>query len=374
MRLRNAFLILLAAAVGTTACDTDTDDIRPDNSYEVPSTYDFTNVSYTGQTNRLDMLEELTVYMKTAHAPGGATLSEQTLLDMYSNSNAPFSTAELNNSGKDLRSKTLATEQANFDAYLSALASASRFTDSTAAPGQSGIITTNDGQKHYLLNENGVELLQIVEKGLMGACFYYQGSAVYLGEGKMNVDNETVTPGEGTAMEHHWDEAFGYLGVPTDFPANTSGIRFWGKYINGRDDLLNISTPLMNGMIVGRAAISNKDLEVRDAQIPLVRENWELGVAGTALHYLNVGLNNLNTDPAVAYHGLSEAIAFIMGLKYGPSDKITSAQVDALLVQLGGSTDPLQANLYNLDETTIESVRDNLANYFPSTVSVKGQL
>lgn len=372
MKLRNAFLILLAALVGTTACKKE-DTVEP-SGYTAPETYNFENVSYSGQTDRLDMLEEMTVYMKTAHAPGGAQLNQQTLLDMYSNSDNPFTDADLNASSKDLRSKTLSTEQLNFDQYLSALASSSRFTDSTASAGQAGIMTTNNGQKHYLLNGNGVELLQIVEKGLMGACFYYQGSAVYLGDGKMNVDNETVVPGEGTAMEHHWDEAFGYLGVPTDFPTNTNGIRFWGKYINGRDGLLGLNDKIMDAMILGRTAISNKDLDTRDEQIPAVRENWELASVGTALHYLNVGLANVNTDPAVAHHALSEAIAFIMGLKYGPSNKITTSEVDALLIQLAGSADPLQAILYGLDETTIESVRDSLANYFPSTVAVKDQL
>lgn len=373
MKLRNAFLILLAAAISTTACKKDEDTVDP-NEYTVPETYNFENVSYSGQTDRLDMLEALTVYMKTAHAPGGAQLDNQTLLDMYSNSNDPFTNADLNASTKDLRSKTLSTEQANFDSYLTALASASRFTDSTASAGQAGIITTNNGQKHYLLNENGVELLQIVEKGLMGACFYYQGTAVYLGDGKMNVDNETVVPGEGTAMEHHWDEAFGYLGVPTDFPTNTTGIRFWGKYINGRDGLLGLNDEIMDAMISGRAAISNDDLATRDAQIPVVREKWELAVASTALHYLNSGLATIDTDPGVAHHALSEAIAFIMDLKYGPSNKITNAEVDALLVQLGGSADPLQAVLYGLDQTTIEQVRDGLAVYYPSTAAIKEQL
>jgi len=60
----------------------------------------------------------------------------------------------------------------------------------------------------------------------MGACLYYQATSVYMGASKMDVDNETIVPGEGTAMQHHWDEAFGYFSVPKDFPLNKSGLFF----------------------------------------------------------------------------------------------------------------------------------------------------
>ena len=57
---------------------------------QVPSTYVFTDsdgnstVSYGGQTARMDMLSEMTSYLKTANTSGGSNqLDAATLLSMY---------------------------------------------------------------------------------------------------------------------------------------------------------------------------------------------------------------------------------------------------------------------------------------------------
>ncbi len=76
----------------------------------------------------------------------------------------------------------------------------------------------------------------------MGAVFFYQATNVYFGSGKMDVDNTTAEdPAAGkyyTEMEHHFDEAFGYFGAPTDFLTNTNNLRFWAKYCDKRNDQL----------------------------------------------------------------------------------------------------------------------------------------
>jgi len=58
----------------------------------------------------------------------------------------------------------------------------------------------------------------------MGAVFYYNIAEVYTRPGKIgaSVDNIIVTPEEGTDMEHHWDEAFGYFGAPIDFSSSVT--------------------------------------------------------------------------------------------------------------------------------------------------------
>ena len=40
---------------------------------------------------------------------------------------------------------------------------------------------------------NGFEPVQLIIKGIMGSCFYYQGTSVYLSEAKMNVDNDVAS-------------------------------------------------------------------------------------------------------------------------------------------------------------------------------------
>ncbi|MGH1335857.1 MAG: DUF4856 domain-containing protein [Aureispira sp.] len=371
--MKSSILLTLGtAAVLFTACDTKTDDI----TYDVPETYNFDNVSYSGQENRLDKMAEITSYIKTAHVANASALDATKLKDMYGdNTGGHFSTTDLNASTKQLKSKTITTAQTRFDSYLDAVAVTSQSTAATAANGTAGIATNNAGDKSYLLNANGMEWAQIIEKELMGACFYYQATAVYMGAGKMDVDNETVTAGEGTTMEHHWDEAFGYFGVPKDFPTNTTGLVFWGKYVNKHEGVYPLNKKMMDAFLKGRAAISAKDMTTRDEQIEVLRKEWELVVAATSIYYLNIVKTNLTSDPAAAYHGLSEVYGFISSLQYGAgTGRITTANVETILTDLFGSSDAMLANNYNVTDAKIEAAKTSLVTYFTALSDVKDQL
>jgi hypothetical protein len=229
--------------------------------------------------------------------------------------------------------------------------------------GTAGVVTSNDGAKNYLLNDKGVELGQVIEKSLMGALLYYQSSGVYFEPGKIDTDNETVTTGKGTSMEHAFDEAFGYFGVPTDFPTNTDNVVFWGNYCNGRNDVLGSNKKIMDGFLKGRAAISAKDIVARDEAIETVRDEWELVVAGTAIHYINSGLDDFG-DIACQTQGLSEAIGFIYSLQFSPTKSITNAQIEELLTLVGGSASILDSELYNVTEANLNAAKDKLADWY----------
>lgn len=363
--------LLGSVLLGFTACDKNDDT---NNSYDIPETYNFENVDYSGQKQRLDMLAELSTYAKKANALNGPVLDAQKMRDMYSNSNTPFTNADLNASTKQLKNKTTANMQSEFDAYINTLASVSLNTGVVAANGRPGIATTNAG-KSYLLNSRGLEWIQVIEKGLMGACFYYQGTAVYLGNGKMGADNKEVTPGKGTAMEHHWDEGFGYFGVPKNFPQDKTGIRYWGKYVNKHENVYPLNKRVMNAFLKGRAAISNKDLDTRDEAIQEVRKEWELVVVATSIYYLNNAKENLGVDDAARAHQLSEAFGFISSIKWGAgTGTTTGAQIDAILTGLFGSADPRMANVYAVDAAKIKAAKTALTGYYTDLASVKDQL
>lgn len=306
MSTKNLLLLVVLFGFGlaTSSCKKD-----EEVDYDVPATYEFENVSYSGQTTRLDMLAALTTYLKTGNTQN-TVLDAQKMKDMYSNTNNQFADADLNSSDKNVKGKTADAMKDAADNWLDALATASTSTVN-ASNGVAGVVFKSNGDG-YLVNENGMELTQIIDKGLMGGCFYYQATSVYLGDTKMSADNETVEPGEGTAMEHNFDECFGYFGASTDYPSATSSARFWAKYtntVNGGVD--GISSDIMTAFLTGRAAISNDDLETRDAQIAIIQSNWEMVVAGTAIHYFNEAKGS--TDAGVIHHTLSEAYAFIMG-------------------------------------------------------------
>lgn len=348
---------LLALFVLFTSCkkDENTPPVTP--ALGVPSSYaDFTNVSYTGQQHRLAMLGEMKSYMKGA--ANGTKLDQTRLLSMFENgADAMFSQAYT----KQIKSKTFAAVQGSFTTLLTALAQESgastAATDSTA-----GIATSNDGVKKYFVNKNGLEYLQIIEKGLMGACFYYQGTSVYLGKDKLGADNETVTDGKGTDRQHHWDEAFGYFGVPKDFPTNTDGVVFWGDYCNDRNDLLN-TNKVMEGFLRGRAAIGAKNDTEMNKAVETVRTEWEKVSAGTAVHYLNSALSNFD-DKAKRLHALAEAIAFAYSLQFNSTTKINKAAYENWAKALAGSSSWTEMNINNISKDDIKAAKATLISTY----------
>lgn len=357
--MKNIVYIILATALTTASCNkngcTDPealnydDKAKKDNGtctysvLDVPETYAFTDgtnntVSYGGQTERLNQMTEMTTYMKTGNA---ATISYSALTDMFANTGGNGNGNFTFTSTKKLLDKCMSSDTSLFHDYMESLALASQSFAIAAADGQAGTLTS--GTSTYLFGANGMEYVQIIEKGLMGAVFMYQATNVYFGSDKMDVDNSTAvdaTAGEYyTAMEHHWDEAFGYFGVPVDFPTNITGIKFWGKYCNTRDAQLGCNAIMMNGFKRGRAAISQDKLEIRDDQILVIREMWEKLSAAQAVAYLEEAKTNFGVDNAKYLHVLSEAYAFIMCLKYVPLEtrEITYAQIDDLLTNTIGN-------------------------------------
>lgn len=354
-------ILFICLVIISLSCEKDDNNPSTGSEYEIPETYQFENVNYDGQLQRLSMLLEMKNYMRSANA-GGVVLDEGRLLAMYANDAANAGWQQTYQDSKQLKSKTFENEQTKIEDFIGELALASQSTI-PAVEGQPGIARSNDGAKQYLLAANGLEYAQIIEKGLMGACFYYQATAVYLGADKMGVDNSTVEPGEGTAMEHHWDEAFGYLGVPRDFPLSTDGLVFWGSYCNGRDEVLNTNERIMDAFLKGRAAISNGDLDTRDEAIGEVRRAWEEIAVGTALHYINAGIENFD-DFAVRAHVLSEAIAFIYSLQFNPEKRLSNQEVAEILMLVGGAEEFAQMNLYQISLDDLLQARDDLAEAY----------
>ena len=355
MRLLAGFCLLFCCF----ACGDD------DLGFPVPDSYRFDNVDYAAQTQTLGMLSELADYAKTA-ATSTDALNENRLATMYANQPGA-GWAGTYADEVQLRNQTFEVEQGLYDNLLIDLASATQFSaGNNAEPGRAGVVTTADGAKRYFVNANGVEYAQVIEKGLMGAAIYYQAVNEYLGADRQNVDNEEVIPGQGTAMENAWDRAFGYWGVPVDFPADKDGLLLWGKYANDRDPILGCNETMMDAFLRGRAAISAGELGVRNEALNTIRTEWERVSVATALHYLNEALTGYD-DAAVRLHALSEAAAFIYVLKFNTARNTVLDNIDGALVDLGGNRSFRQMNFYNTTRADVEQVRDNLADYYNLT-------
>ena len=361
MKITHIFLLLLTVSLMTSCEDEVTVDPTPE--LVVPTSYNFENVSYSGQQSRLAQFVEMKAYIGTSKTSGVA-LDADKLAAMYANEEGAGYSQEYT---KDLRSKTFENAQADFDALFVELAEASQSTVAGSV-GVTGVVESNDGAKSYLVGADGLDHGQLIEKGLMGACLYYQATSVYFGDDKMNVDNTTIEPGEGTEMEHHWDEAFGYFGAPIDFPVTTDGIVFWASYADQRESVLGNSQAIMDGLLKGRAAISEGRLELRDEAIIEVRKQWELISVTSALHYLNSSVTNIN-DVALRAHGLSEAIGFIYGLQFNEGKVITNEEVSEILTTIAGASNFADMDINDITVAQLESARGTLADIYGLTAS-----
>lgn len=318
-------------------------------SYDVPSTYDFDSVNYTGQTQRLAMITELVAEVKKANTIG-TSVDAQLLKNMYTNTGSPFANAELNAAtSKQLKNKVFATEQAVLETVFDEIGTLSA-SGATASNGTAGII---DGiSRDLLVDANGIEYKERVEKTLQGALIYYQIVGHYLSE-------DQIGPHLALAdRQHHWDEAFGYYGVPRDYTTTTTptGLAHIGKYANDRNALLGNATAAVKAFIKGRAALNNKDEATVTAQVAIIRENIEKGVAGTAVHYINEALANVN-DAGTFHHTMSEGYFLIKSLKYNPAKKITDAQIAELEILYG-------SNFYNATTTDLIAAKNLLSTIY----------
>ena len=328
------------------------DDGNCDYTYNVPSEYVFTDgdgnstVSYSGQTARMDMLSEMVSYLKTANNDPAVTLSATDLLAMYDNSYNGWSDADLVGNGKQLKSKTALDDagiQSMFEGWMNAAAAA-----------------TPSSNTSYLQDASGLEWTQVIEKGLMGACFASQMTSNYLA-GISSDDNTTIEDGKYyTQMEHHWDEAYGYFTDAPDYPTNGTD-RFWGKYANKSylEDNIGSATDIATAFRTGRAAIAAGNIADALAQAEIIKTETKQMVAGMALHYLNdvkAQISSGTADQSPINHSMSEALAFIFGIQFiTDNPDMSSADVMALVNQIEPSVAGFSQNTMNIN-TVIDQV------------------
>lgn len=313
---------------------------------EVPTKYEFTrngksSVSIAGQRTRIDMHSAIKAYAAKANNEEVSASKFQKLIENSGNpfttDGAFFSASELNSSGKKIWNKISASAsaksgQAEAHEYIKGLFDElerlSKVRTTVAAKGVAGMA----GGKR-LVDEKGFEPIQVLSKSIMGALELDQIVNYYLSDAKLNVDNEKVIEGKNyTAMEHHWDEAFGYAGLPFDpsvdyskkgTPEANKYRRFWSGYLNSVNSSVagkGIKKQIYDAFLAGRTAIVNKDVIERDKQRAIIKNLMGKACAIRAVHYLVAAANDIAKEPgavhAGAFHEASEGIGFLYALLY----------------------------------------------------------
>ena len=384
------------------SCSSDDDTTTP--GIEEPANYTFlrnneSTVSFSGQTTRILMAEELTSSLLDE------TSTELQLDAMYDHQqgNNDFSDADLNASDKNLKSKTAASNdyfsantvvsseiKGNFEFWIS-----NQVNDvfpnwgMDATPGQAGAIQEAGGGAIRYVDGDGVEYNQIFGKSLIGALMLDQALNNYLSPAVLdeadnveNNNNGVVEEGKNyTTMEHKWDEAYGYFYGTSVDPANPNATvgsddNFLNKYIGRVEndtDFTGIADDIYNAFKLGRAAIVAKDYTVRNAQAEIIREKASEIIGIRAVYYLQQGKAQLEAgtvDYAAAFHDLSEGLGFIYSLQFTrqPGTNQPYFTRTEVLGYLTAIVDTPENGLWNVAPATLQTISEEIAARFNFTV------
>lgn len=303
-------------------------------TYTVPTTYNFEKVDYSEATTTINMWSAFTSYLGKSTS---RVLSQDTVNKLWNNTGSAFTSeivTNLPNTFTNLNNATFGiaekTEDASFFKTLSdSMVTVSSYNTSAASEGISGKIGTR------LFNHTGLEFNQLVAKGLMGA-LQLKNVILYLNKVASD-DNSTVIEGKGTAMQHDWDLAFGYISLPKNYDtsiAYTSTVidrpLALGGYFKERGGYIKAGGTIFEAFRKGRAAIAAKDYTSRDNSIATIKEMLEKTLAAACYDYAGIGMTG--TDLASRFHALSEGYGFVLALKYRPANsKLSEANYQTLL-------------------------------------------
>lgn len=394
--------LLFSAILGAftlSSCTSDDGPTPEEDKVEIPTNYTFerdntSTISYDGQTARLQMSAEL-----ISNFNDFENGSEELLLNMFANENAPFANASLNESSKSVKSKVAASNlyfstnsvestaiKSDFETYISEqMTTVKSNKDQLAEAGVAGQIA--DGSSARYINEKGLEYNQAFAKGLIGGLLLDQIANNYLTQAVLDeadnrANNDAEITEEGTVfttMEHKWDEAYGYVygdpSIPTADPnsvLNKSEDRLLFNYLGEVDtdkDFAGIAKETFEAFKTGRAAIVNGNYELRDAQAAVIRQNLSKVIGVRAVNYMQEGKTSLSKgNTGSAFHALSEGFGFIYSLRFTNDPAtgepyISKVQIDAIKEQL------LSGNgFWDVTPELLDSISEEIAAGFDFTV------
>ncbi|MDB5115552.1 MAG: hypothetical protein JWQ79_1044 [Mucilaginibacter sp.] len=323
-------------------------DTTPAPVYTVPTTYNFSNANFADATTRLGMATEVGNLTKLATS---GPIDGPRIKAMLTNTGAPFVTAAYNTSGLQMLDQFAPAFKTDIISFIDSLVKVAA-TGTVASRGVAGVGTSNaSATTKYALTGLGVNYAQFINKGFMGGFVTYQ--EVTIMSSISTYDNTAVVNGS-TAMEHAWDMAFGYWGVPIDFPTNKTGAKFWGSYTTQVDSGYKANKALMSAFLKGRAAISAKDMPTVTAQAAIILDVFDKLNAAGALQEVQETKAAI-TDPISRNSRMSEMKGFIYSIKYNPKRSLSDTQYNALLALF-------PANFYDLTSTQLDALRDAVAS------------
>jgi hypothetical protein len=401
---RNYPLAVLLLVLALFSCD----DNEGLPEVEAPSSYSFernsqSTVSFSGQTTRIKMAEEL----NSAFLDFDNT-TETLLLEMFRNDDgqggdvSPFEDADLNSATKSIKSKVAASQdlfaanttessqiKTQFESWIAGqINEIYPNRNQLATAGNAGQLA--DGTSTRYVNAKGLEYNQAFTKSLIGGLMLDQLVNNYLSTAVLDAasnkeDNNAGVLADGknyTTMEHKWDEAYGYLfgnAANTASPLAELGSSdsYLNKYlgrVEGDADFAGVAQEVFDALILGRTAIVAQQYEVRDAQADIIKQKLSEIIAIRAVYYLQQGKIALeNQQYGTAFHDLSEGFGFIYSLRFthnpiAGDSFFSREEVDQMIDDLYGATN----GFWDVDATTLDAISASIAAKFDFTVAEAG--
>ena len=403
---------------------TDTTDDEP-AAIETPTSYAFdsrfnegeSSVKYTGQVVRNLLLNDIKVLTSRLSSEGASPLTVEDLTNLYNYDDALDLTSQTStdpgpleakyssiSTGKNLIGKIDDEVVYGFGKTADEL-----MTEWFAIVAEKSAVESNLGSFLAFTSDDGLDLSQMINKTLLGAVPYSQGTSNYLGS--LEDDGNAEASSEGgnyTEMEHHWDESFGYFGAAVDYnfytdaeikspgykDSNEDGaIDFITEYNHGisknaakRDagaasGTVDFTKTIMDAYLEGRTLIHNQaDISEILAQRDIIVNTWEKVIAATVIHYIN----DTAADMAALYPADSNAgplsdlsadlnnhwgemRGYANGLLYNDFKVIDPSDLNTILTTMG--TSPVypedgETVFYNYHEMLVTTVKSLLQNAY----------
>ncbi|HYG01415.1 MAG TPA: DUF4856 domain-containing protein [Chryseosolibacter sp.] len=360
--LYNPKLLLILAVCGLSSCDNDdeTKNLRSSVDYNTLSLTTAyadqfedadgnSTVNVSDGTNRLKMFQALNSYA-TSSISADTHIDEAHLMKMFTNTGEPFTDIpSMNIVGADLNATDVQLEnsvassfddneaqavRSKFATWFTDLEEASHALGSSAESGVAGELM--NGERSYLVDEDGIEVIQVIQKSLIGALQLDYIGNVLLDEG-LTADNSTTVSDENyTQLEHNWDVAYGlltsnpiYLEGSTDEQRGTSEFGA-GSYIWEYNKAHYAD--FFPAFLEGRAAIVNNDRAKLQENADFIRTEMEKTIANAALGYL--GKWKTGANHGARAHAIGEGIGFIYSLRFAKMHNGDAAFSDAILADL----------------------------------------
>jgi len=385
---KNRFVLVIALLIGlTTSCKNNEEDapapstpgyrttkidyntLTATTSYKTP--FLLPNGDSTINRNdgraRLRMFRALASYISSS-VKAGTVIDEIKLNNMFTNTSSPFDGiyADLNGLDMSIKEATALskTNQTAVHSYLhiafAKMAYISTKAGQTATKGTAGKIGT------YLVDENGIEWAQIIQKTLIGAYHLDYISNILLNTG-LEADNQKLVTGKKyTQLEHNWDEAYGfftsndmyYNGTTDQAAVEISTEYYLGSYVWEFNKAGFVK--LHSAFLKGRAAIHNNDMNEVRAQATIIRKTLETATGGAANGYMGESYDATATQAARA-HAFGEGYGFLYSTRFctltGCDDGYSDDLIDDLIT-------PQSLTFYDITTTQFTTVAAKLRTKF----------